>query len=223
MASRSQRRSQRSDLHQTEIDLPRWRRKVVGNCGAVRGRVSFVEWRDSLQFSPHRFAVARGMAAVNVSALCVTGPVLPLLNLGYRAQRSLRTQLCDATDPVWPGEDHATLDHLGLYGRAGCCQSPQGSSPNDEGTGLPPTCGPDWLCCPVTAPPAYRWIHTMYAPKAVRHHVHWQMRSQWNRGFKHDRILVEGGPQGDLAKRLSRNQPCVASGIWTPAAKSRLT
>ena len=223
MASRSQRRSQRSDLHQTEIDLPRWRRKVVGNCGAVRGRVSFVEWRDSLQFSPHRFAVARGMATVNVSALCVTGPVLPLLNLGYRAQRSLRTQLCDATDPIWPGEDHATLDHLGLYGRAGCCQSPQGSSPNDEGTGLPPH-----LRARLALLPCHRPIFLPLDPHDVRSKgckasCALEDEESVEPGVKDDRILVEGGPQGDLAKRLSRNQPCVASGIWTPAAKSRLT
>ena len=149
--------------------------------------------------------------------------VLPLLNLGYRAQRSLRTQLCDATDPVWPGEDHATLDHLGLYGRAGCCQSPQGSSPNDEGTGLPPH-----LRARLALLPCHRPIFLPLDPHDVRSKgckasCALEDEESVEPGVKHDRILVEGGPQGDLAKRLSRNQPCVESGIWTPAAKSRLT
>ena len=132
-------------------------------------------------------------------------------------------QLCDATDPVWPGEDHATLDHLGLYGRAGCCQSPQGSSPNDEGTGLPPH-----LRARLALLPCHRPIFLPLDPHDVRSKgckasCALEDEESVEPGVKHDRILVEGGPQGDLAKRLSRNQPCVASGIWTPAAKSRLT
>ena len=144
----------------------------------------FRSWSGGTPYNFHHIGCSsKGDGPVNVCALCVTGYCPAPTQPWIPRSAVLRTQLCDATDPVWPGEDHATLDHLGLYGRAGCCQSPQGSSPNDEGTGLPPHLRARLALLPCHRPPAYHQIHTMYAPKAVRHHVHWQMRSQWNRGL----------------------------------------
>lgn len=192
---------------------------MVGNCGAVRGRVSFVEWRDSLHI-PHIGWKVRGVSLNASDEVSFYSSLLSTLDI---AAAILRTQPYRCPDPVWPGEDHATLDHLGLYGRAGCCQSPQGSSPNDEGTGLPPH-----LRARLALLPCHRPIFLPLDPHDVRSKgckasCALEDEESVEPGVKHDRILVEGGPQGDLAKRLSRNQPCVESGIWTPAAKSRLT
>lgn len=184
----------------------------------------FRSWSGGTPYNFHHIGCSsKGDGPVNVYALCEAGCCPAPTQPWIPPSAVLRTQLCDATDPVWPGEDHATLDHLGLYGRAGCCQSPQGSSPNDEGTGLPPH-----LRARLALLPCHRPIFLPLDPHDVRSKgckasCALEDEESVEPGVKHDRILVEGGPQGDLAKRLSRNQPCVESGIWTPAAKSRLT
>ena len=147
--------------------------------------------------------------------------VLPLFNLGYYAS-GFTDPIVLCPDPVWLGEDHPTLDHLSLYSRARCCRSPQGSSPNDEGTYLPPT-----TSTPKSRPPPSRVdlrrksrpppakvdlhpqksagqiglalssshlprYHGMYAAKVIRHHVHGR-RGVSGAGVKHERTLVEDG------------------------------